>query len=268
MTVRRPVMQEIRDRFDHFGKTIGDRSQTSSIKIVRQPYGYAITSYPKGTYGFEGFTADVHAPEGIFGNAGPTRVEMSREKDGLLWLQAEESTEDFGRMTVRGRVAPQAARESLALPGDPGFELFDQLHAELAARRTVVADAIGTLGVTIEPATLAYHSQVSSIGRYNYEKRVATHERRTTLTVTGMHAEAADYMIADIELDGSQTAPLPGKGEPLTDTQWPPEYPMMFRSGVIGASWATGSLYVRRELGDESLTAFAGLHASFATLYR
>jgi hypothetical protein len=265
MSAQRPVIQQIRDRFDHFGDTIGDRSTTSSIKITPRPDGYAVTSYPNGTYGFEGFTLDVRVPQGMFNEAGPTRVELSREKDGLMRFSIQETAEEQGMMAIRGAIEPAVARESLMLPGDPGFELFDQLHAELAARRTVVADAIGTLGVILEPTSFTYHSQVQSAGRYDHQNRIATHERKATLEVSGMHAEAADHMHASIELDGSQTAPMP---DDYRNVNWPPEYPMVFRAGTIGVGWATGSLYVRRELGDESLMAFAALHANFATLYR
>lgn len=266
MTQRRPVIQEIRDRFDHFDETIGNRARTSSIKITSNRRGYAVTSYPEGTYGYEGFTVDVHAPQGVFGEQGPTRVEMAREADGVMRVTfGDVTTDEDGRTLANAKVEPRAAREGLILPGDPGFELFDQLHAELAARRTVVADTLGTLGINANPTGLKYTSQATSAGRYDHENKVATHERETLIEIDGINAAASDRVYTHIKLDGSLTAPMP-RGH--LSAEFPPEDPMVFRGGEAVADWELSYRHERLQVGDEALLAFAGLHASFAELYR
>jgi hypothetical protein len=265
MTKSRPLVQEIRDRFDHFDETIGDRSRTSSIKVASDQHGYSVTSYPAGTYGYEGFTADVRAPQGVFGEHGPTRVEMSREKDGIMrFTFGDMTTDENGMTTANITLEPQAAREGLLLPGDAGFELFDQLHAELATRRAIVADALGTIGITVNPTVLKYTSQTTSAGHYDHENNIATHERGTLLEVGGMDASADDYVYVHVKLDGSLTAPM-HKGQPVG---YPPEDPMVFRAGTAEADWKYSYRHEHPPVGDEALLAFAGLHASFTALYR
>jgi hypothetical protein len=268
MVRHKPIIQEIRDRFDHFGETIGNREVTSSIKIASNQHGYTVTSYPQGTYGYEGFTVDVHAPQGIFGKQGPTRIEMFREKDpGVMWVDFTEvtSTEE-GRTNAWGTVAPHAARENLLLPGDPGFELLDQLHAELAARRTIVADALGMLGINAIPTTLKYTSQTTSGGRYDQKNLVATHERATLLEIGGRDTAINDRVYTHIKLDGSRTAPMPSNGS--IRVNWLADDPMVFRAGEAVVDWELTFRRTHPPVGDEALLAFAGLHANFAKLYR
>lgn len=261
-----PVLQAIRDRFDHFGETIGNRARTSSIKIESNQRGYAVTTYPEGTYGYEGFAADVHAPQGIFGERGPTRIEMSREEDGIRRITFGEVTiDEDGRTLANVKIEPRAAQEGLILPGDPGFELFDLLHAELAARRTIVADALGMLGINVTPTSLRYTSQTTSGGYYDHDNRVATHERGTLIGVGGVDGAAHDGVYIHVKLDGSLTAPMPNDGSRVN---FPPEDPMVFRGGEATADWEMSYRHERPPVGYEALIAFAGLHASFSALYK
>lgn len=266
MSEQKPLIQEIHDRFDHFGTTIGNSACTSSIKIACNRQGYSVTAYPQNTYGYEGFTMEITAPEGIFGDAAPTKVEMSREKDEGMRINFDEViAEGRGSLTAFVKVEPHAAREGLVLPGDPGFELFDQLHSELAARRSVVREAIGTLGIDAAPLWLQYTSQNWSVGHYDHDNKLATHERATLIEVDARDDAIIDNVNIQIKLDGSRTVPMLGGH---TSAVFPPEYPMVFCTGKGEANWESTYKVKHLEANDTALMSFAALHASFARLYR
>ncbi|HEX3569141.1 MAG TPA: hypothetical protein VHT70_05735 [Candidatus Saccharimonadales bacterium] len=257
-----PPIQELRNRYDIPGPIFGPRDITDGIAITSGPDGYKITAYPEMEYGYEGFTVTAQAPEGIFGDELPTRVETGNDKNtGVIAIEAVEEPEvgADGLTTQSMRIGPTPpAREGLILPGDEGYDIIEQLHRGVSALAEPIAETVGTLGVVIEPHTLQFNEPVKNTGVRSFEPDEVTLARRTVMEVRDRNGN-----YAKVDLDGSISEPL------LPTGHWPNfgrDPLMVYRAGE--AEISIDGEVERRPLDMDSLVAFAGLYATMRPLYR
>lgn len=257
-----PVLQEIRDRFDTFGPTIGDASGTSSIAIHSHGReGYSVITYPLGTYGYDGFAINVKARGGIFGRNSPARVRFSRVADGLLrFTVGEVRTDENGYTRASLTIDPTEDRQEHLVPGNKGFELIDRLHTQVSALREPITDALETIGTRrIAPVGLRYEGEKSNGGHFDWDMREATLDRHTEYDIT----TALGNIIA-VRLDGSLVEPIPEDNDSAVNFA---RGPMVYRSGEAGISDGIEP-YAWVPMNDEAVMAFAGLQQTIQGLYK
>ena len=274
MTETIPLVQAIRDRFELEDQRpiFSDPAITSGIAIDSTADSYKIVVYPRLEYGYEGFAFSAQVPEGIFGEAPPTRIETTFDNAGVMKFEAagkevvsEPDENGVSFVSQEIRIGPPQNREGLILPGDPGFELFEQLQAELAALKAPVADAMATLGVSIDPQTLYLYEPQKHGASYSYD---SNHNRQTTTLnrATRVSASSENCMIYTVDLDASVRYPEEALKAGLIKKEEDP--PMVYQSGTA-YSWRRGEGMVNLpKLGIESLAAFSGLYAVVRRLYR
>lgn len=242
-----PLLQEIHDQFDTFDQYgYTDHSMISNIAIAHSPDGYRVTTYPGGCgYRFDGLAIDLTVPNGMFGGGAPTRVETSRDYGPLMVINVGGQTHhENGAVEIRGTLTSPAAREGLALPGDPGFELFAELHNRMQGLRAPLRNAVVAAGVAIEPMSFDFKESAGSCS-YDHDAQIATHHRKATYLVQGRGPEV------QVKLDATVQTPLREK----------PGSIVVYNAGSL--------TYEHREapLSGDALLAFTGLHAAIRSLY-
>jgi hypothetical protein len=240
-------MKEIYDRFDRHPVTdsYADYSKIGHITIACSGDRYRLVAYPGRT--ILGLNIDITAPGGIFGSSAPEKVETSPNFGGLARVDPEEPLENAETTdTRRGTLSRPPAAENLILPGDPGFELFDQLHAQVGALKSVITKTVATTGITIEPAQLQMHGR-TGIQMHDYATGSTKHVRSRNYEITSID----DYVFAT-ELDGSVVAPQGVE----------PSSVPVFRAGNYSLDGQHP-----QSLALDSLVAFSGLEVAIQRLY-
>jgi hypothetical protein len=281
MSETAPLLQIIRDRFEPEEQKpeFADPAITSGIAIDSTPDSYKITVYPRMEYGFEGFVINAQAPEGLFGEAAPTRVETGFDNAGVIRFAftgeptvSEPNSDGVSLVTQSAVVLPDPKREGLVLPGDEGFEMFEQLQARLAALKEPVAEAMGTLGIDIDPQTFHLYEPQKHGAGYSYDNATNKRTKTTVTRKTRLRVGDTDGNTAHVDLDASlvylEEDIVSGRVQPEEDPL------MAYRSGTAWVRHANFQYPDSRAetslplLDMDSLVAFSGLYATIRTLYR
>jgi hypothetical protein len=248
MSEAAPLLMQIHDQFDVFDRyPYTDHSMISNIKISTRPQGYRVTTYPGGTgYGFDGLAIDLDTSEGMFSGDTPVRVETGRDYGPLMVLRVEnvDETED-GALVTSGTIDIPVKREGLSLPGDPGFELFTELHDRIKTLKSPLREAIEVTGIKLDPTSFGFRESTGSTS-FDHEQKKVTHHRTTAYDV------AEDSMSVRIQLDATIRTNLGEEPSSVT----------AYRSGSLKQDGA------RFDLSMDALLTFSGLHSTVSKLYR
>ncbi len=247
------VVKEIYDRFDR--NPVKDRhadySRIGQMSIEGHANGYRLVARPGNT--LLGMNIDVTVPGGIFSTQKPTKVETSPNFGGLKPMKTTPS-ESPGSM--KGKMDSLPAVEGLTLPGDPNFDLFFDLHEQVSRLKSLVADAIATMRLSMEPLDFSL-AEKSGKRVYSQATDSCTWHRKVTYDVTSI-----DYSSIRFELDGSIVTPgSVNLKAPAPDGILPGTLPV-FREGAaqLGAQ-------AREELSLDTLLAFSSLQSSIEKIY-
>ena len=237
----------IYDLFDRHSviDSYADYSRIDGIRIDSAGDSYRIAANVGRS--ILGIHIDITVPGGIFSTEGPTRAETSPNFGGMFRTDMNKPP-DFGDEAAEGKghTTRPAAHESLLLPGDPGFHLFEGLHAEVSSLKPLVAGAVATTGVKLDPAQLQLDGRWS-IKAHDDATGGTQHWRSTTYEVTG-----DDGQVFSVELDGTVVTPKGVEPDPLP----------VFRAGHFSLDG-----WLPEQLSVDSLVAFSGLHLAVQKLY-
>lgn len=243
------ILKKIHDTYDVYDRyPYTDHSMISSVNISSHPAGYVVTTYPGGLgTAFDGLRINVRARDGIFGSQLPHRVETSRD-GGLMTISVENISND-GIMSGMIQGDP-VKREGLALPDDPGFELFEELHEQLSNIKPEVAAVAGMCGLSQDPTIFNYRVSGGSVS-FDHQRGVATHSRFDTYQIGSNQANSRPVSVI---LDATVQTAINKR----------PSQEVVYRKGRVHQG-ADGRGVRLAE--PEELIAFAGLNASIRKLY-
>jgi hypothetical protein len=231
---KRPILQAIHDKFDTFPRYQYTRhDEISQITFHSTDKGYKLTTYPEGSgRGFDGFTIDAktNGNGGLFGENPPTHIETYRSS----------SVES---------VFPQTRVEKLVLPGDEGYELFEELQSQVRALKPLITDTM-TLVVPEHSAASTFYKKKG--GDIIYDR-----ERRVSIIDTAVYMQETDALGKKIlvGLDASLEIPF-GQEEPKNKRT-------IFRGG-----WVEKGGTKRIPLADEEVIAFNDVQLQIDKLYK
>lgn len=254
---------QVHDRFDVFERySYTDHSRISKIAVAASADAYDITTYPGGYgFGFDGLRVSADVP--IFGEAAPSRVETSRDSGELLinFNQGTPDAIDAAEMLriarADGGINEVPKIETLTLPGDPGFDLFIELHAKLQKVHPVLLEALEPLCGRILPNTLKVRHKIGGT-KYNHEERLMINERSSLLGVGDLATGGTEIIV---ELDATNYRSFDDRSEGSVVTSADMEYTTggyrMVRDGRV----------TERVLHDEELPGFTSLQQCLSDLH-
>lgn len=255
----KPILLAIHNRFQksqpepHTDHSVISRVQFRALDFP----GYHLTTFPGGismAAGMDTLVMRVEA-KGVFDPTPPTRIEIGRNLGRPPTLDARDIRVTDGRIDISQRRFTQPDLAELVLPGDPGFELFEELHKQIQTLKAPLTEAVGLVCPNVDPYcfdledirdmpaidaksdTVVYRSS----SRLNVESSPAS-------TVEVLLDAAPEYFVAS----GLVTEPLPDYSE------------------YVSGRAQIDSLSERRlkRLGEGELAAFARFHKAIETLYK
>lgn len=196
-----PILQQIQDKFDVY-EQVSDfaGSDIYRIGIDSSENGYEIVAYRGG---YDGLRLAIEAEGGIFGTAGPKRVETSKDYGEVLLVNFEEPSSSMVDGSIKGTISKPAAREGLILPGDEGFELFTALHEKIQGIKFPIQLACDMVVPHLmeEPKTFALEDE--DLGHWNHGDGTWTHKKTSEYRIADERGEKivvflhADALVED-----------------------------------------------------------------------
>ncbi len=167
MAVARPVLAEIGERF----RVNPENADLHAVEINSNPDGYEITARQHAIAFKTGrFIVKLRVPGGMFSRQFPERVEIGCAPVYRIRLRIDEPAADYqGGFVSATSLSGMPSEEQLVLPDDDGYELFSQLHLEVAALHGPVVEAMRFVAPNIsEPTVVKYVSETASGIGYDY----------------------------------------------------------------------------------------------------
>lgn len=262
MSAEVPIIQSI-----HKSKTTADwkpwyseehGASISSIGITSNKQGYRLTTYAGG-WGYDGYVIDAKAEGGLFKANKPTRIETGRDHKNIFPLIfGEAEVTDEGLVEVKAAISKPARREHLLLPGDEGFELFEELHAQGQKIQPIITDAINLVQDGINPDYINYEYKGDQGAYFDHDKQIASVKGSALVEI-----EDDSGQKVKVELDATQNYPFETSGSLPT---FKSNDEVVYRSGIATVE-KDGEEEIRA-LDLYTLVAFSDIQTTLDKLYK
>jgi hypothetical protein len=239
-----PVLQRIHGEFYTYARSPNmDHTSLSRALIQSMAGGYRIVTNPHGRgNAFEGLALDVTATDGLFGEALPTKVEVSHDtsctvRQGQTSRPKVATAVGSGPYNTEPLDPPEEKR--VVRSGDPGFDLFAELHAGLGPISPMLQQVLDRISPDVPTADVKMHDSITSLA-----------DGKPGMVHHSTNLEIRRQIGGDVRAGASFAAPTR------------PSLPWEYRSGQA-FRWEQDP----ESLDRSTLLALSGLHVAVSSLY-
>lgn len=256
MAENKPLLLEIHDQFDTFPRyPHTDHSKITKMDLTSTKDAYEVTTNPGGIgWAYDAFHIELDVP--VFSEQDPERVNTGRTSEGLMYFAQTQEPEvaESGIAITKGTLSGVPRREGLVLSGDPGFELFIELHRRVRALAAEFKELAEVFAPGITPDCIGLKHKfgaVSTKGGVKIERKNSVFEFAQT-----------DVISVKVELDATQRTKVERGNGWITGASSPV---MTYTGGTAEVAGEGRDTII--SLGVDEVLAFTALQAKVSELY-